>query len=77
MDKYEYLTDKDLGPKTSTVEQAKLEYSPLVKIFNEGFDKDDKKNKGLLKGLKNIEDKNEEQLKLFCRANKISKLAKK
>ena len=76
LDKYEYLTGEDLGLKTCTVEQAKFEYSLLVKIFNKGFDKDDEKEEGLLKGLKNIEDKNEEQLKLFCRANKISKLAK-
>ena len=76
LDKYEYLTGEDLGLKTCTVEQAKFEYSLLVKIFNKGFDKDDEKKEGLLKGLKNIEDKNEEQLKLFCRANKISKLAK-
>ena len=32
LDKYEYL-----GLKPSTVEQAKLEYSPLGKIFNKGF----------------------------------------
>ena len=76
LDKYEYLTGEDLSLKTCTVEQAKFEYSLLVKIFNKGFDKDDEKKEGLLKGLKNIEDKNEEQLKLFCRANKISKLAK-
>ena len=32
LDKYEYLTGKDLGLKSSTVEQAKFEYSPLGKI---------------------------------------------
>ena len=62
LDKYEYLTGEDLGFKTSTVEQTKFEYSLLGKIFNEGLDKDDQKE-GLLKRLKNIEDKNEEQLK--------------
>ena len=61
LDKYEYLTGEDLGLKPSTVEQAKFEYSPLGKIFNKGLDKSDKK--GLLKRLKNIEDKNEELLK--------------
>ena len=32
-DKYEYLNGKDLGFKTSVVEQAKFEYSPLGKIL--------------------------------------------
>ena len=62
LDKYEYLTGEDLGLKPSTVEQAKFEYSPLGKIFNKGLDKDDQKE-GLFKRLKNIEDKNEKQLK--------------
>ena len=43
-----------MGLKSSTVEQAKFEYSPLGKIFNKGLEKEDKK--GLLKRLKNIED---------------------
>ena len=55
--KYEYLTGKDLGLKPSTVEQAKFEYSPLDKVFTKELNKDDKKH-GLLKRLKNIEDKN-------------------
>ena len=54
LDKYEYLTGEDLDLKPSTIEQAKFEYSPLVKIFNKGLDKDDKKE-GLFKRLKNIE----------------------
>ena len=62
MDKYEYLTGKDLGLKPSTVEQARFEYSPLSRVFNKGLKKEEKKE-GLLKRLKNIEDKNEEQLK--------------
>ena len=62
LEKYEYLTGEDLGLKPSTIEQAKFEYSPLGKIFNKGLDKDDQKE-GLFKRLKNIEDKNEEQLK--------------
>ena len=35
-DKYEYLTDEDLGLKPSIVEQAKFEYSPLGKILIKG-----------------------------------------
>ena len=62
MDKYEYLTGEDLGLKPSTVEQEKFEYSPLGKIFNKGLNKEDKEE-GLLKKLKNIVGKNEEQLK--------------
>ena len=62
LDKYKYLTDEDLGLKPSTIEQAKFEYSPLGKIFNKGLDKSDQKE-GLLKRLKNIENKNEELLK--------------
>ena len=64
LDKYEYLTGEDLGLKPSTVEQAKFEYSPLGKIFNKGLKEEDKKE-GLLKRLKNIEDKNEHQLKII------------
>ena len=62
LDKYELLTGEDLDLKPSTVAQAKFEYSPLGKIFNKGLSEDDKKE-GLLKKLKNIEDKNEEELK--------------
>ena len=29
LDKYEYLTDEDLGLKPTTAEQARFEYSPL------------------------------------------------
>ena len=49
LDKYEYLTDEDLGLKPSTLEQTKFEYSPLGKIFNKGLSEDDKK-KNYLKG---------------------------
>ena len=61
LDKYEYLTGEDLVLEPSTIEQAKFKYSPLGKSFNKGLDKDDKKE-GLFKRLKNIKDKNEEQL---------------
>ena len=53
--KYEYLTKKDLGYKPDAFEQAKFE------VFTDGLDKSDK-NKGLLKRIKNIEDKNNNQL---------------
>ena len=61
--------------KPSTIEQTKFEYSPLDKIFNKGLDKNDRKE-GLFKRLKNIEDKNEEQLKLLSNTNKTSSYIK-
>ena len=62
LDKVEYLTGKDLGLKPSTAEQVKFDISLLGKISNKGLSEEDKKE-GLLKKLKDIEGKNEEQLK--------------
>ena len=62
LDRYEYLTGEDLFYKPNTVEQAKFDYSPLSKFFNKKLKEEDKKE-GLCKRLKNIEGKNEEQLK--------------
>ena len=62
LNKYEYLTNKDLGYKPDPIQKAKLEYSPLGQVFNKGL-KTDEKQEGLLKKLKNIEDKTDEQLK--------------
>ena len=59
--KYEYLTKKDLGYKPDAFEQAKVEYSPLGKVFTDGLDKSDRKER-LLKRLKNIEDRSNNQL---------------
>ena len=59
--KYEYLTKKDSGYKPDAFEQAKFEYSPLGIVFTDGLNKSDK-NEGLLKRLKNIEDKSNNQL---------------
>ena len=52
LDDCEYLT--------GTVEQARFEFSALGKLFN----KDKDKKEGLLKRLKNIEDKNEKLLEV-------------
>ena len=54
LDKYEYLTGKDLGIKPSTVEQAKFEYFPLGKFSNKDL-KEEEKKEGLLRRLKNID----------------------
>ena len=59
LEKYEYLTGEDLG-----IQKAKIEYSPVGKVINKGQMKVIKKG-GLLKRLKNIEGKNEEQLKMI------------
>ena len=39
LDRYEYLTDKDLGHKPGVAEEAKFEQSPLGKAFDkdQGF----------------------------------------
>ena len=75
LDKYEYLTAEDLGLKPSTIEQTKFEYSPLGKVFNKGLSEDDEKE-GLFKRLRNIEGKNEAQLKAIKNINISSKLLK-
>ena len=72
LEKYELLTGEDLGVKPSTIEQTKFEYSPLGKIFNKGLSEEDK-TEGILKGLKNIKDKNEELIDIFSATNKASK----
>ena len=72
LDKFELLTGEDLDLKPSTIEQTKFEYSPLGKIFNKGLSEDDKKE-GVLKGLKNIKDKNEELINTLSATNKAPK----
>ena len=68
MDKYEYLTGEDLDYKPSVIEQARLEYSSLGKVFNKGLKEEDEKG-GFLKRRKNIEDKTEKQLKTIKSKN--------
>ena len=72
LDKYELLTGEDLNLKPSTIEQAKFEYSPLGKVFNKGLSKDDNKE-GLLKRLKNIEDKSEKSLEVKTKTEENTK----
>ena len=64
LDKYKYLTDQDLGYKPDAVQKAKFEYFPLGQAFNKGL-KTDEKEEGLLRRLKNIEDKINDQLKVI------------
>ena len=70
LEKCEYLTGEDLGYKPGVVNQAKLEYSLLGKVFHQGLNEKNKKER-LLKKLKGIEEKNEEQVKMI--ENKQSK----
>ena len=60
LDKYEYLTGEDLGYRPDPVQKAKFEYSPLGQVFNKGLTTEERS--GLLKRLKNIEDKTDNQL---------------
>ena len=39
LDKYEFLTCKDLKYKPNALNKAKFEFSPLGKAFNQGLDK--------------------------------------
>ena len=71
LDKYELLTGEDLDLKPTT-EQTKFEYSPLGKVFNKGLSEEGKKE-GVLKGLKNIKDKNEELINTLSATNKAPK----
>ena len=61
LEKYEYSTGENFGCKPDVIQKAKFEYSPLGKFFSKGLNESDK-NEGLLKRLKNIEGKNEQQL---------------
>ena len=51
-----------MGYKPDVVQKAKFEYSPLIQVFKKGL-KTDEKQEGLLKRLKNIEDKTDNQSK--------------
>ena len=65
LDKYEYLAGEDLGYRPDPVQKAKFEYYPLGQVFNKGLDSNEKEE-GLLKRLKNIEDKTDNQLLAFA-----------
>ena len=59
LDKYEFLTRKDLKYKPNALDKAKFEFSPLGKAFNQGLDKkaENYKEEGVIKILKYIRDK--------------------
>ena len=59
LDKYEFLTRKNLKYKPNALDKAKFEFSPLGKAFNEGLDKNvmGYKDEGIIKLLKDIRDR--------------------
>ena len=59
LDKYEFLTRKDLKYKPNALDKAKFEFSPLGKAFNQGLDKkaENYKEEGAIKLLKDIRDR--------------------
>ena len=59
--KYEYLTGEYLGYEASALKQTRFDYSLLSKFLNKGL-KEEEKEEGPLKILKNTEGKNVEQL---------------
>ena len=58
LNKYEFLTRKDLNYKPNALDKAKFEFSPLGKAFSMGLDKtaDDYQEEGAIKLLKDIRD---------------------
>ena len=44
LEKYEYLTDEDLGHRPSVLEKTRFEYSPLGMSLSKSFKKDNIKN---------------------------------
>ena len=62
LDKYQYLTGEDLGYRPDPVQKEKFEYSPLGELLTKRLDKNEKQE-GLLKRLKNTEDKIDNQLR--------------
>ena len=58
LNKYEFLTRKDLKYKPNALDKAKFEFSPLGKAFRVGLDKTSQgyKEEGAIKLLKDIRD---------------------
>ena len=58
LNKYEFLTRKDLNYKPNTLDKARFEFSPLGKAFSTGLDKTAQgyQEEGVIKLLKEIRD---------------------
>ena len=59
LDKYEFLTHKDLKYKPNALDKAKFEFSLLGRAFNQGLDKkaENYKEEGAIKLLKDIRER--------------------
>ena len=59
LEKYEFLTCKDLKYKSNALDKGKFQFSPLGKPFNQGLDKkaENCKEEGVIKLLKDIRDR--------------------
>ena len=58
LNKYEFLTRKDLKYKLNALDKARFEFSPLSKAFSIGLNKNDQdyQEEGVIKLLKDIRD---------------------
>ena len=58
LNKYEFITRKDLNYKSNALDKARFEFSPLLKIFSTGLNKTvpNYQEKGVIKLLKDIRD---------------------
>ena len=58
LNKYEFLTRKDLKYKPNALDKARFEFSPLVKAFSTGLDKNVQRyqEEGVIKLLKDVRD---------------------
>ena len=58
LNKYEYLTKKDLGYKPNALDKARFEFSPLGQTFSTGLNKTAQgyQEEGVIKLLKDIRD---------------------
>ena len=58
LNKYEFLTRKDLKYKPNGLDKARFEFSPLGKVFSTGLDKTAQgyQEEGVIKLLKDIRD---------------------
>ena len=58
LNKYEFLTRKDLKYKPNALDNARFEFSPLGQTFSTGLDKTDQdyQEEGVIKLLKDIRD---------------------
>ena len=74
LNKYEFLTRKDLNYKPNALEQAKFEFSPLGKTFRTGLDKTipNYQKAGVIKSLKDIKNGLSNRINIQPKNTKLS-----